>query len=87
MSHDDIPEAPARLVSPGRATDPWTFRVACPYCPRIHIHGAGHSAADAHTYYGHRYAHCTDIVRQGRTTFDASPFRGRSYRLVPAVAG
>ncbi len=87
MSHtQEIPTAPARLVSPQAQGDPWTFRATCPYCPRVHIHGAGHSATDAHAHYGPRVAHCTDIVQRGRRVFDASPFRGRSYCLVPAVA-
>lgn len=84
MSHQ-IPDAPARLVSPAYRDEPWTFRVKCPYCYRVHIHGAGPSAADAHTNYGHRMAHCTNVYRNGRLVFDASENLGRSYNLVPAV--
>ncbi|MGW6895770.1 hypothetical protein ACWGF2_03730 [Streptomyces sp. NPDC054919] len=83
MSH--IPDAPARLVSPGNKDEHWTFRVKCPYCPRIHIHGAGPSAADAHTAYGNRVAHCTDVMRNGKLVYDAAANKGRTYNLVPAV--
>ncbi len=87
MSHtEELPDAPAHPVPPNAPGEPWTYRVECPYCPRIHTHGAGRSAEDARTHYGPRSAHCVDIVQRGRRIFDATPYLGRSYRLIPAVA-
>lgn len=83
--HSDLPVAPARLVSPARRVDPWTFRVQCPYCPKVHIHGAGTSAADAHTYYGERVAHCTVVRHRGRVVWTPPATRQR-YLLVPATS-
>lgn len=83
MSHQ-IPDTPARLVSPASKDEHWTFRVKCPFCQRTHIHGAGPSAADSHTQYGHRVAHCIDVWRNGRLVF-AKPATPQTYNLVPAV--
>lgn len=34
------------------------FRVICPYCGEVHLHGAGGVAEDIEDYRGHRNSHC-----------------------------
>lgn len=37
--------------------------IACPFCGKEHLHGAGNNPEDARQIYlGHRVTHCTDIA-------------------------
>ena len=36
----------------------WLFKILCPYCRRIHIHGAGNKPEPDLNLLGHRWSHC-----------------------------